>query len=248
MVDRIRAGLDNDHEKYARFKDVSAQYRHGGIDAETYLVYVDQFGLSHLVLDLARLLPDPHKERELIAVYNANRPMSGLKGNDKKNKGKSVANNKNSTNKYGYRAANKGKLKVEADDRTSPGGQLVIKPPKSEGGNVGGGDGEGKSKHRKKTSKFLRVRLGNGSLASLDLNDSNGGSDGPLAKGESGGKADQETADGIAMRGVWRNGGGHRLIVSDQKDHRGIPNQQLLIDSGPNFMFEGKLQSTTCEL
>ncbi|KAD6120267.1 hypothetical protein R6Q59_026287 [Mikania micrantha] len=255
MVDKIRAGLDNDQEKYARFKDVSAQYRQGVIDTETYLVYVYQCGLSHLVLDLARLLPDPHKEKELIAVYTVNQTMSGLKTDNCKSKGKSVANNKNSTNqltnniistvremqcnsrppddevvssslsKNRYQAANKGKSKVEADDLASPGGQLVIKSQKSEGdngGGGGGGDGVGKSKQRKKTSKFLRVRLGNGSLASLHLNNSNENSDAPLTNVESGRKADQETNDVVPVRSVWRNGGGHRLIVRDQKDRRVI--------------------------
>ncbi|KAJ0449764.1 putative transcription factor interactor and regulator LIM family [Helianthus annuus] len=243
MVEKIRAGLGDDHKKYSNFKEVSAQYRQGGIDAETYLVYVDQFGLSHLVLDLARLLPDPHKERELIAVYNANRAMSGgSKGNDRKNKGKLVVNsNNNSTNKLadsilssvrelqsnyrvqdeevetlskdGYRVAGKGKSKVEIDDRTSPGGVLVIKPPKNDSGS-GGGDGEGKSKQKKKTSKFLRARLGNGSLASLDLN---GGSDATEAEGGSDGNSNNESNDGVPVRGVWRNGGGHRLIGKDPK-------------------------------
>lgn len=244
MVEKIRAGLDNDQEKYARFKDVSAQYRQGVIDAETYLVYVDQFGLSHLVLDLARLLPDPLKEKELVAIYNANQALS-TKGNGQKNKGKSVklTDNKLSTareiqsnyrppddevetlSKDGYRAVNKGKSKLQDDDRASPGGQLVLKLPKSEGGNGSSGsgvDGGGKSKP-KKTSKFLRVRLGNGSLASLDLNNSNGGSDDMLAKGESGQNAVEETTDGIPVRGVWRNGGGHKLFVKDQKVPRGIP-------------------------
>ncbi|KAL8252900.1 hypothetical protein R6Q59_036593 [Mikania micrantha] len=242
MVEKIRAGLGDDPEKYSNFKEVSAQYRQGVIDAETYLVFVDQFGLSHLVLDLARLLPDPHKEKELIAVYNANRSMSGSKGNDRKNKGKSVVKNDNSNkladtilstvrelqsnqrlqpddveilSKDGYRTARKGKSKVEVedDDRTSPGGIVVINPPKSEGEGVSGG-GEGKSKQRKKTSKFLRARLGNGSLASLDI--TNGGYDATTAEGESGGSKDQES-NGGTVRGVWRNGGGHRLIVKDQK-------------------------------
>ncbi|KAI3732538.1 hypothetical protein L1987_63744 [Smallanthus sonchifolius] len=247
MVEKIRAGLGNDQEKYSNFKEVSAQYRLGAIDAETYLVYVDQFGLSHLVLDLARLLPDPHKEKELIAVYIANRATSGPKGNDRKNKGKSTINNgssNNSTNKSdsilstvrelrsnyrlppdevetlskdGYRAASKGKSKVEVDDRTSPAGLLIINQPKSEGGGGSGGDGEGKSKQRKKTSKFLRARLGNGSLASLDLTNPDGGYDATGAEGESGGNKDQESNDGVPVRGVWRNGGGHRLIVKDQK-------------------------------
>ncbi|XP_076946026.1 uncharacterized protein LOC143617314 [Bidens hawaiensis] len=235
MVDKIRAGLDNDPEKYANFKDVSGQYRKGVIDASTYLVYVDQFGLSHLIPELARLLPDPHKEKELIAIYNANQAMNGPKVNDRKNKGKSVANNKNSTSmltnnilstvreihlnyrppddevetlsKDGYRSANnKEKSKLEVDDQASPGGN----------------GGEGKSKQRKKVPKFLRVRLGDASLASLDLNDSNGESDAPVAKGVSGGKAEQEATDGVPVRGVWCNGGGHRLIVKDLREPRRI--------------------------
>ncbi|KAK1437206.1 hypothetical protein QVD17_02994 [Tagetes erecta] len=245
MVEKIRAGLGNDQEKYSDFKEVSAQYRQGVIDAETYLVYVEQFGLSHLVLDLARLLPDPNKEKELIAIYNANQTMTVKKGNDRKNKGKSVVNNNNSTNKLadsilstvrelqsnyrlpdeevetlskdGYRTASKGKSKVEVDDRTSPGGLLVINPPKNEQGEGGGGSGdvEGKSKQRKKTSKFLRARLGNGSL--FDLTNSDGGSDAMVADGGSSGNKDQESNDGVPVRGVWRNGGGHRLIGKDQR-------------------------------
>ncbi|XP_071715445.1 uncharacterized protein [Rutidosis leptorrhynchoides] len=240
MVEKIRAGLDNDQDKYTAFKDVSTEYRQGVIDAETFLVHVDQFGLSHLVPDLARLLPDPDKKEELIAIYNANRAMSSSKVNDRKKKGKSVSEN-HSTNKLtdsilstvrelqskyrptdeevetlskdGYRVANKGKSKVEVDDRTSPGGNLVIKPPKSENDS---GDGNGKSKQqpRKKTSKFLRARLGNGSI--LDLTNSNGGSDSTVEETSNGNK-DSDPNEGLPVRGVWRNGGGHKLIGKDPK-------------------------------
>lgn len=235
MVEKIRAGLDNDQDKYAAFKDISAEYRQGVIDAETYLVYVEQFGLSHLVLELARLCPDPRKEKELIAVYNANQSVSGQKRNGQKNnsKGKSVVSGNNKVtdsilssvrelqsnyrppeeevetlSKDGYRAAaNKGKLKLEVDDRTSP------PRPKSE---EGSGDGEGRSKaqqKQKKTSKFHRVRLGNGSMASiLDLTNSNAGSDSTEAS-----NGNEDPGDGVPVRGVWRNGGGHRLIVKDQR-------------------------------
>nr|XP_043635336.1 E3 ubiquitin-protein ligase HEL2-like [Erigeron canadensis] len=254
MVEKIREGLNHDQDKYADFKQVSAEYRQGVINAETYLVYVDQFGLSDLVPDLARLLPDPGKEKELMAVYNANQAVSGLnrnvngpKGNGRNNKGKSVSAGENSsTNKLtnsilstvrelqsnyrldeevetlskdGYRVANKGKSKAEVDDRASPGVQLVLKPPKNEGGSGGGGDaGEGKSKQKqKKMSKFLRKRLGNGSMASiLDSTSSNGVVDSTEADGAPNGKQDLDP-NGLPVRGVWRNGGGHKLIVKDQK-------------------------------
>ncbi|XP_071738384.1 uncharacterized protein [Rutidosis leptorrhynchoides] len=245
LVEKIRAGLDNDQDKYAAFKDISAEFKQGVIDAETYLVYVDQFGLSHLVPDLARLLPDPLKEKELIEIYNANRSISNSKVKDRKNKGKYVIE-KNSTNKLtdsilstvrelqsnyrpenevvetlskdGYRVANnnKGKSKVEVDDRTSPGGQLVIKPPKSES-DSGYGEGKSKKQQQKKTSKFLRTRLGSGSMAAiLDLTNSNGGSDYNVEEASNGSK-DLDPNEGVPVRGVWRNGGGHKLIGKDQK-------------------------------
>nr|GFC02073.1 E3 ubiquitin-protein ligase HEL2 [Tanacetum cinerariifolium] len=235
MVEKIREGLNHDEAKYANFKHVSAEFRQGLIDAETYLVYVNEFGLSHLVLDLARLCPDPNKEQELIAVYNANRTMSRSKGKNQKNKGKAVAvDNNNSTNnltnsilssvrelqlnyrppeeeveilsKDGYRATNKGKSKVDVDDRSSPGGQV---------GGGGGGNSEGKSKQKnKKTSKFLRTRLGNGSMASiLDVNNSIGGSDDSVSNGNK----EEEANDGLPVRSVWRNGGGIKLIVKDKR-------------------------------
>ncbi|KAJ9543151.1 hypothetical protein OSB04_022858 [Centaurea solstitialis] len=220
MVEKIRAGLDNDQDKYAAFKEISSEFRQGVIDAETYLVYVEQFGLSHLVLDLARLCPDPRKEQELIAVYNANQSVSGHKRNGQKNgmnmnngKGKAVVSGNSKLtdsilssvrelqsnyrppeeevemlSKDGYRTANKGKLKLEVDDRPSLGS---VPRPKSEGG----GD-EGRSnkpqQSRKKTSKFHRVRLGNGSMASLlDLTNSNAGSDSTEAS-----NANEDTGDG----------------------------------------------------
>ena len=71
LVEKIRGALDFDEERYSIFKDISAQYRQGTIDTGTYLDYVQQFGLSHLVLELARLCPDTHKQKELVEAYNA---------------------------------------------------------------------------------------------------------------------------------------------------------------------------------
>ncbi|KAL4558927.1 hypothetical protein LXL04_037132 [Taraxacum kok-saghyz] len=218
MVEKIREGLGHDEDRYSAFKEISGEFRQGAVDAETYLVYVEQFGLSHLVVDLARLCPDPRKEKDLIAVYNANHSLSlphththkGNGSSNSKSKGKSVKltdnsildsvrelhsnyNNNNqeeeeeeeveTLSKDGYRAA-KGKLKLEVDDRTSPG------PAKQQ---------------KKKTSKFHRVRLGNGSMAALlDLSNSNNTTNVQ--------EEEEEAAEGIPVRGVWRNGGGHRLI------------------------------------
>ncbi|KAK2970237.1 hypothetical protein RJ640_021673 [Escallonia rubra] len=72
LVERIRGALQFDQDKYSAFKDISGEYRQGLIDAETYLAYVEQFGLSHLVLELASLCPDARKQVELVETYNAN--------------------------------------------------------------------------------------------------------------------------------------------------------------------------------
>ncbi|KAG9459919.1 hypothetical protein H6P81_004427 [Aristolochia fimbriata] len=72
LVERIRASLGMDESKYTAFKEMSAEFRRGDIGTFEYLAYVEQFGLSHLVLELARLCPDPQKQRELIETYNAN--------------------------------------------------------------------------------------------------------------------------------------------------------------------------------
>ncbi|XP_010938163.1 uncharacterized protein [Elaeis guineensis] len=72
LVERIRAGLGMDEDKYAAFKSISAEYRQGLINTWEYLSYVEQFGLSHLVPELARLCPDAQKQMELTDACNAN--------------------------------------------------------------------------------------------------------------------------------------------------------------------------------
>ncbi|KAE9598193.1 putative transcription factor interactor and regulator LIM family [Lupinus albus] len=114
LVERIRGALDFDEDRYTLFKDISAQFRQSTIDTDTYLDYVQQFGLSHLVLEMARLCPDPQKQKELIESYNASLQRNALQENSrvhditsthakdsnisKKGKGKSVdARGSNST-------------------------------------------------------------------------------------------------------------------------------------------------------
>ncbi|KAL6968703.1 RING-type E3 ubiquitin transferase [Sarracenia purpurea var. burkii] len=71
LVERIRSALGFDEAKYAAFKEISGEYRQGLIDAGSYIAYVNQFGLSHLVIELARLCPDTEKQRVLVETYNA---------------------------------------------------------------------------------------------------------------------------------------------------------------------------------
>ncbi|KNA08799.1 hypothetical protein SOVF_159430 [Spinacia oleracea] len=69
LVERIRASLEYDKDKYAAFKIISKEYRDCEIDAGEYFAYVHQFGLAHLIGDLARLCPDPRKQKELMEIH-----------------------------------------------------------------------------------------------------------------------------------------------------------------------------------
>lgn len=261
LVDKIRSALDFDEDRYSIFKDISAQYRQGTVDTNTYLDYVQQFGLSHLVLELARLCPDPRKQKELVESYNA-----GLKGNafqendrvfgststhckdnnvDKKGKGKYLeVRRSNSTerladsflstvhqlqssyrpseenlevlSKGAYRT-DKGKLKTERQIDTNSGSQHKIKiggqTETSNGSlsNQNKEDGGGGNKQRKKASKFLRVRLGDGSASALlDLDNSHTASDHGTANSLDGNNND--SGGGLPVRGVWRKGGVQKLF------------------------------------
>ena len=78
LVKKIHAALEFDENKYTTFKDISGHYRQGSIDTTVYLAYVQQFGLLHLVLELARLCPDAQKQKELLVTYNASRAIEIL--------------------------------------------------------------------------------------------------------------------------------------------------------------------------
>ncbi|KAG6699911.1 hypothetical protein I3842_08G085300 [Carya illinoinensis] len=263
LVEKIRATLEFDEDKYTYFKDISGRYRQGTIDTGRYLDYVRQFGLSHLVPELARLCPDAQKQKELVETYNAslqsnvpqangwgtgNAHLKDSKGS-KKGKGKSVAvedsNSKErlansilgavkqlqSTfkpleedaevlSKDGYRAS-RGKSKVSMDDQRvelNTGSQPLMKPLDQNNSQSAGsisdqnvGDGGGGSKQRKKTPKFLRARLGDGSVASL-LDPKNKDSDSNSEAMNESLDGNQNSNGGLPVRGVWRNRGGHKLF------------------------------------
>lgn len=265
LVEKMRAAFEYDEDKYTAFKDITAQYRQGLIDTRKYLEYVKHYGLSHLVLELARLCPDALKQKELIETYNASLQGNNQLDNDwahvsarvkvangsKKGKGKSVvteasnngkgksivANDSNSKDtlannilstvrelqssfkpseedvevlsKDGYRGA-KGKSKVMVDEQLRGQNDLTSAGGGSSQTSVDGGGG---GKQRKKTSKFHRVRLGDGSMAALlDLKNSDPGPDPePLDSRLDG---NQNPAEGlpVPVRGVWKRGGGHKLF------------------------------------
>lgn len=263
LVEKIRGALDFDQDRFTIFKEISAQFRQGIIDTGTYLDYVQQFGLSHLVIELARLCPDPQKQKELIDSHNASLQRISLQENDRggggihhkdgkvskkgKGKGKSIdieernckdnledsfistlrqlqLNHKPSEenvevlSKGDYRIA-KGKSKISADDqligtnsRSLPNPKQAERSEASLGSFLSQSKDEGASgiKQRKKTSKFIRMRLGDGSVeALLDPKSSNANSDPGSTEALDGNK---NGAGGLPVRGVWRNGGGHKLF------------------------------------
>ncbi|KAK1279960.1 hypothetical protein QJS04_geneDACA004652 [Acorus gramineus] len=78
LVERMRQALGMDEDKFSAFKDISGEYRRGEINSLEYLAYVEQFGLSHLTIELARLCPDPQKQEELIQAYQTNMQRNNL--------------------------------------------------------------------------------------------------------------------------------------------------------------------------
>ncbi|KAG6409995.1 hypothetical protein SASPL_128039 [Salvia splendens] len=239
LVEKMRAALGSDEDKFSAFKDISGKYRLGTMDVETYLTYVDQFGLSHLVLELAGLLPNPQKQKELIDAYNLHMASreNGWNNGSKKGKGKgkgkpvdfgtsssvknNLADNVISTVRALQSSYNAPEEEVEVlskDGYRSARLELAVtvgaSPSQSSAVAVGGtnqnhSNGSGKGKQRKKTSKFLRARLGDGSdEALLDLKNSNQ-EDPDSDEGEPSSNGPDAHAP---VRGVWRNGGGQKLL------------------------------------
>lgn len=65
----IQAVLQGDDDRYSEFKLISAQFRGGEMDANVYLHHVKDFGLLHIVPELARLCPDAKKKEDLLNVF-----------------------------------------------------------------------------------------------------------------------------------------------------------------------------------
>ncbi|KZV57597.1 Alpha/beta-Hydrolases superfamily protein isoform 1 [Dorcoceras hygrometricum] len=264
LVDKIRLALGFDEEKFTIFKEISGEYRQGSMDAETYLAHAVQFGLSHLVPELANLLPNAQKQRALIEAYHGNLVESAprddgwnngirLKNSkdSKKGKGKSIdsgssvaknslADNIISTvnelqsnyraseepvpvlSKDGYRS-NRGKSKAVVDDlQFESSGPAEFTNLESDSyvieANEKSGHGNGKGKQKKKTSKFHRVRLGDGSVeALLDRKSADHDPDpGPNIKDFA--ASSGPNMESLPARGVWRNGGGQKLVMMTSRE------------------------------
>ncbi|RLN31142.1 E3 ubiquitin-protein ligase hel2 [Panicum miliaceum] len=252
LVERMRSALGMDEDRYSAFKEIAGEYRQGIIDTSEYLSYVEQFGLSHLVPEMARLLPDPQKQRELADAYYTNIRFKSLQENGgggtssqeasrkKKGKGKApvtesgaakdvkdaLADNFLDTVRrlQSKHQAQEGEDEVLSKDgyRPSKGVQLSAGSSSSLDSDTGfnskasaakdnagkGGGTSSSNKQPKKTSKFLRARLGDNSLATLDLSR-------PSVSPERPERESQGPKMGLPVRGAWKNGGGQKLFSSN---------------------------------
>jgi hypothetical protein len=240
LVERMRSALGMDEDRYSAFKEIAGEYRQGIIDTSEYLSYVEQFGLSHLVPEMARLLPDPQKQRELADAYYTNTRFKSLQENGggtssqegnrkKKGKGKAPVTESSAANDVkgaladnildtvrrlqSNHQAQEGEAEVLSKDgyRPSKGVQPAAGPSSNLDSSSGAKDNTGKgggNKQPKKTSKFLRARLGDNSLATLDLNR-------PSASPERPERESQGPETGLPVRGAWKNGGGQKLFLSN---------------------------------
>jgi E3 ubiquitin-protein ligase ZNF598 len=256
LVERMCAALGMDEDRYSAFKEIAGEYRQGIIDTSEYLSYVEQFGLSQLVPEMARLLPDPQKQRELLDAYYTNMRFRSLQENGvvgssskevnckKKGKGKAPEATESNATKDVKDAltdnfldsvrrlqSNQRAQEVEAEVLSKDGfrpkaiqlssgcssnteGSLNSDTVSKTSGSKdntskGGGNSSGNnSKQPKKTSKFVRARLGDNSLATLDLSC-------PSASPERPESESQGLQPGLPGRGAWKNGGGQKLFSSN---------------------------------
>ncbi|KAM0859378.1 hypothetical protein ACQ4PT_047239 [Festuca glaucescens] len=259
LVERMRVALGMDEDRFSAFKEIASEYRQGVIDTSEYLSYVEQFGISHLVPEMARLLPDPRKQKELADAYytnmrfksfqeNASGETITLKENKRKNKGKGktpdtetvpakdvselLADSFMDTVRklQSDKMAQEGEAAVlSKDDYRSSKGRIPLAGGSSSGTNMsldgdpgaiskvsganrdvskGGGSrssSSNNSKQSKKTSKFLRARLGDNSLATLDFSR-------PDMSPERPERESQGQHTGLPVRGVWKNGAAQKLF------------------------------------
>ncbi|TVU18465.1 hypothetical protein EJB05_34567 [Eragrostis curvula] len=258
LVERMRAALGMDEDRYSAFKEIAGEYRQGIIDTSEYLSYVEQFGLSHLIPEMARLLPDPQKQRGLLDAYTTNMRFRSVQENGgsgtsskegnrkKKGKGKApdVSSESNAAkdvkdaladnfldsvrrlqsnqkaqeveaevlSKDGYRPSKAIQLSAGCSSNTEVNlnsdtisRAAGAKDNASKGGGISSNNN---NKQPKKTSKFLRARLGDNSLATLDLSRPNASPERPE-------REPQGPQNGLPVHGAWKNGGGQKLFSSN---------------------------------
>ncbi|KAL6132838.1 hypothetical protein ACLB2K_065077 [Fragaria x ananassa] len=194
LVEKIRDALEFDENKFTTFKELSGKYRKDLINTGEYLACVDQFGLSHLVLELAQLCPDAEKKRELVETYNFNMKSSGSHGKSKS-------------------SSKKGKEKCVDNGTTSSKDALKLncKPPVEDAAVVLKNDCHSSKGKLKKALEDDEINLDSGNympIALAELGDAEIGPDLIEEKTD----RDKDPPEGLPVRGVWQNGGGRRLV------------------------------------
>lgn len=237
LVGRISASLEFDKDKYAAFKLISQEFREGEIDAGEYFGYIHQFGLAHLISDLARLCPDQQKQKELMKIYKSSlgdtykiglRKECGkttVSKHSKKGKEKCEDSSISGKEKLPDSIANhfkELKLNAKTPKEEPPSSKLEhLAKGKSQASvedvghpsgscNSSGTPSTGGKKKKKKQLKFLKTRLDESSASVVeDLSCCDLASD-PLVV-----RPDQDSIL-ASVRGVWRNDGGRRLVTMSQ--------------------------------
>ncbi|EOA26652.1 hypothetical protein CARUB_v10022713mg [Capsella rubella] len=208
LVEKVRASLGHDEELFMAFKGTSGKYRHGSIDARTYLEYVNGYGLSHLILDLARLCPDPQRQKELIDTHNA------CLGGGNKGKAVKVENSSDSKGDRVVEAVRKLQFSEKSQDedkdayRSDKGKTKVTTLVNSSSAGVGLGNTDNQ---HKKTSKFLRKRLDEISMAAVVDHRNTNPEPEPESKKDNS-KRSQNPPGGLPLRGAWRRGSAKLFI------------------------------------
>lgn len=69
LVEKVKKQLDA--KRFADFRQSIAAFMRGDADANAYHKRVQSLGLTHLVPEMASLLPDPSKRAALLAAHEA---------------------------------------------------------------------------------------------------------------------------------------------------------------------------------
>ncbi|MCO5547374.1 hypothetical protein L7F22_000823 [Adiantum nelumboides] len=72
LGESIRSRLGDDLELFTAFKDLSAKFRKGKLDVSHYCEHVKGLGLWDLVPELARLCPEPERQKALLNAFEIN--------------------------------------------------------------------------------------------------------------------------------------------------------------------------------
>ncbi|CAL4899903.1 unnamed protein product [Urochloa decumbens] len=220
LVERMRSALGMDEDRYSAFKEIAGEYRQGYYQelADAYYTNIrfkslqENGGGGTSSQEVSRKKKGKGKApvSESSAAKDVKDALADnfldtvrkLQSNHQTQEGEAEV-----LSKDGYRPS-KG-VQLSAGSSSNPDNNTGFNS-KASGAkeNAGKGGGNGSSKQPKKTSKFLRARLGDNSLATLDLSR-------PSVSPERPERESQGPQIGLPVRGAWKNGGGQKLFSSN---------------------------------